>query len=589
MKQSFVSGLYATGQATSNYAPPGTDPDADLTTWFSSINAGEPYDQNPLSQDIVDEITTHHSSYYIDDSTSPAPMLISNGWTDDLFPADEAIRFYNRTRARHDSPISLMFTDHGHQRGQNKVPDTTFRNRQLHDWFDHYVKGQGPVPFQGVQTLTQTCGSPSGGATGAFDDPNTDLPFQSPTWAQLAPGEIQFTAAAAKTITPEVSDQAGTAFDPIGGGGACATASGADQAGTASYRLDPAPAGGFTLMGSPTIVADLNSPSATSQLAARLLDVDPGTGNERLVARGLYRPEINSGTDSTRQVFQLHPNGWKFDTGHIAKLELLPADQPYGRDSNGQGPVTVSNLELRLPVLDPPGAQGGLVGSPAPKIVPEGYNLAADHQPAGYPRPLAASPVSVSLVPAYQECTSPDRTHGPPLAFGSCSSPDPMSPNLTVGTFDANGQTAKSVGAVKLSTVVGDPDTETDEADVKVQVSLTDVRQAAAGLADYTGELTEVSTLRITDRQNGNGVNRTGTVQDIPLPVIVPCTATEDTTKGADCAVSTSIDALIPGAVPEGKRSVWALGQVQVFDGGPDGDAQSANNSLFAVQGIFIP
>ena len=30
MKQSFVAGLYATGQAISNYAPPGTDPDADL-------------------------------------------------------------------------------------------------------------------------------------------------------------------------------------------------------------------------------------------------------------------------------------------------------------------------------------------------------------------------------------------------------------------------------------------------------------------------------------------------------------------------------------------------------------------------------
>ena len=130
MKQSFVSGLYATGQAMSNYAPAGTDPDADLITWFSSINAGEPYDTNPLSQDIVDEITTHHSSYYIDDSTSPAPLLISNGWTDDLFPADEAIRFYNRTRNTHPgTPVSLIFTDHGHQRGQNKIPDAMFRSR----------------------------------------------------------------------------------------------------------------------------------------------------------------------------------------------------------------------------------------------------------------------------------------------------------------------------------------------------------------------------------------------------------------------------------------------------------------------------
>ena len=57
-------------------------------------------------------------------------MLISNGWTDDLFPPDEAIRFYNRTRTKHPgTPISLIFTDHGHQRGQNKDADADFRNR----------------------------------------------------------------------------------------------------------------------------------------------------------------------------------------------------------------------------------------------------------------------------------------------------------------------------------------------------------------------------------------------------------------------------------------------------------------------------
>jgi hypothetical protein len=589
MKQSFVSGLYATGQATSNYAPPGTDPDADLVTWFSSINAGEPYDQNPLSQDIVDEITKHHSSYYIDDSTPPAPMLIYNGWTDDLFPPDEAIRFYHRTRTNHPgTPIALIFTDHGHQRGQNKAPDSTFRSRQLHDWFDHYVKGQGPAPFEGVQTLTQTCGGPSGGATGAFDDPNTDVPFQAPTWAQLAPGEIRFVGAEAKTITPEASDQAGTTFDPIGGGGACATAPGADQAGTASYRMSPAPAGGFTLMGSPTVVADINSPGSTSQLAARLLDVDPSTGNERLVGRGLYRPEINSGTEATRQVFQLHPNGWKFDAGHIAKLELLPADQPYGRDSNGQAPVTVSNLELRLPVLELPGAHGDLVGAPAPKVVPEGYDLAHDYANIGYPRPLSASPLRVPLVPAYRQCTEPDRTHGPPLAHGSCSSPDQASPNLTVGTHDANGEAAQSTGFVRLATAPGNPSTpEEDEADVRLQVSLSDVRRAS-GLGDYTGELTEVNTLRITDRGNGTR-NHPGTVRDLPLSVVVPCTETADASTGASCSVSTTIDSLVPGAVQEGKRSVWALDQVQVFDGGPDGNASTTNNSLFAVQGVFVP
>jgi predicted acyl esterase len=409
MKQSFVAGLYALGQATSNYAAPGTDPDADLTQWYAAINAGEPYDQNPLSQDITDEVTTHHSSYYIDDSVAPAPMLISNGWTDDLFPPDEAIRFYNRTRTNYPgTPIALIFTDHGHQRGQNKVPDGEFRSRQRRAWFDFYVRAQGSQPYLGVQTLTKVCGAASGGATGAFDDPDTDLPFQAPTWVAMTPGEVRFESAAQQIIADSVPSDGpvGQAFDPIAGGGACATADATDQAGAASYRLPAAPAGGFTLMGSPTIVADILSPGPTSQLAARLLDVD-ANGMETLVARGLYRPEI--GTSATCQVFQLHPCGWKFEEGHVAKLELLPADQPYGRNSNGQTPITVSNLRLRLPVLEAP---GGVVDAPSPKVLPVGYALAVDVPndiDATCPAPGPTTTTS-TVVPASTSTTSTTST-----------------------------------------------------------------------------------------------------------------------------------------------------------------------------------
>jgi cephalosporin-C deacetylase-like acetyl esterase len=187
LKQSFVTGLYVTGLAASNYAPAGSDPSADLTDWYATVNAGEPYDGNPLAEAVVAEITAHHSSYYIDDSPVPAPMLISNGWTDDLFPTDEAIRFYNRTRTIHPgTPIALIFTDHGHMRGQNKSVDAVFLAHARHAWFDFYVRGLGAQPFLGVRTLTQTCGGPSGGATGDFDDTNTDLPFGATTRAELA-------------------------------------------------------------------------------------------------------------------------------------------------------------------------------------------------------------------------------------------------------------------------------------------------------------------------------------------------------------------------------------------------------------------
>ena len=75
---------------------PGTDPTADMTGWQAMLDAGEPYGGD--AQAIIDEITQHHSSYYIDHSIAPAPMLMSSGFTDDLFPADETIRYYNRTR-----------------------------------------------------------------------------------------------------------------------------------------------------------------------------------------------------------------------------------------------------------------------------------------------------------------------------------------------------------------------------------------------------------------------------------------------------------------------------------------------------------
>ncbi len=359
-KQSFVSGLYAIGQLLSNYAPP-TDASANVPGWFARLNAGDPYEGDPTVQDIVDQVTTYHSSYYIDHSRAPAPLLISNGWTDDLFPADEAIRFYNRTRAEYPgSDISLVFYDYGHQRGQNKSADNDLLDDRQEAWFDHYVKGGAPEPPNRVETLTQTCpkAAPSGG------------PFTASTWLKIAPGEVRFQDPSEQTIAPAGGNpESNQAYDPVTGPGACATASSDDSPGVISYRLDPAPTSGYTLMGSPTIVADVASPGPASHIAARLIDIDPATGDGTLVARALYRPEAGS---DQKVVFQLHPNGYLFENGHIAKLELMPNDTPYGRTSNSQAPITVSNLDFRLPVLEQPGSNS-MVTEPAPKFIPDGY------------------------------------------------------------------------------------------------------------------------------------------------------------------------------------------------------------------------
>jgi hypothetical protein len=367
MKASFVTGLYATGLTASNYALPLQDPDADLTTWYTAILGGDPYAQNPIVLDALDELTTHHSSYYIDHSQAPAPLLIANGWTDDLFPADEAIRFYNRTRAEHrEAKVSLMFFDFGHQRGQNKAKDTALLAARTRDWFDHYLMGDESVePLRGVETLTTTC--PKTADSGG--------PFHAKTWAEMGAGEVRFGGAAQQAVAGVGDPRAGQAFDPIAGGGACATADGADFPGSANYRLTLGAGQAFTLMGSPTIVAKLTSPGPVSQLAARLLDVGPD-GKATLVARGLYRPDMS--TAAAQQVFQLHPNGWRFEPGHTVKLELLTADTPYSRPSNAGLPVLASDLELRLPTVEDP--DGSLIKVPSAKVLPAGASLVADYR-----------------------------------------------------------------------------------------------------------------------------------------------------------------------------------------------------------------
>jgi glucose/arabinose dehydrogenase len=228
--------------------------------------------------------------------------------------------------------------------------------------------------------------------------------------------------------------------------------------------------------------------------------------------------------------------------------------------------------------------QGTDVSSPEARVLRVRYVGAP-----GYPRPKGASPLRVPLVPAFNPCTAPNRTHGPSLEQPSCAPPTQASSQLTIGTADANGKPTASSGLVRLTTRAGDPATPADEADVALRLSVSDVRNKA-DLSDYTGEIQANLTLRITDRTNGPSTNELGTTDDLSFPVTAQCVATAGTNSpGSDCDVVTTADALAPGAIKELKRTVWQVSDVQVYDGGADGDVDTTPNTLFMRQGIFVP
>jgi len=401
MKESYVQGLIT--QARN--APKGEDPDADLLGWKALLDLGEPYDTKPAITAMKEEINTYHSSYGIPHGEAPAPLLISSGFTDDLFPVNEATRFYNRTRAQYPStPLALFFGSFGHARGQSQSNVGTALNNLENQWIDHYLGGIGTTPPSNVTTYTQTCPNGSAGAG----------PYTAPDWASIAPGEIRIDSAAAQTVAATGGDLAvGAGWNPISQGNPCTTQPGAEETGTANYETEPAPVGGYTVMGAVTFAGEFTQGGNTSQVAARLVDVSPDGTTKTLIERGLWRPQ-GDGYD----VFQLFANGWKVDEGHVLRVELLPRDAAqttnggfltnYGRPSNNQQDATVEHVEIRIPVTESPGSLGGIVKAPAAKILPErpGVELADGYGSIGS-ESIIDYASRVDPCPAGTEGTSP--------------------------------------------------------------------------------------------------------------------------------------------------------------------------------------
>lgn len=223
---------------------------------------------------------------------------------------------------------------------------------------------------------------------------------------------------------------------------------------------------------------------------------------------------------------------------------------------------------------------------------------------SGYPRPKGATPTTLPLVPAYTQCASPNRTHGPSLAFGSCNPPVLRSPMLTVSTPDANGFAASSESRVKYRAVLGAPGPP-DDSDLEFVINVNDIRCRVTNTAcpggpnsDFTGKLLLHATLRLTDKLNGVPAVDAATAQDLPLDIPFQCAATGSSTIGALCSVTTTLNTVIPGAVLDGKRGVWEFGEIEAQDPGPNGTGfetgcaptcGDGDESTFLRQGIFVP
>jgi fermentation-respiration switch protein FrsA (DUF1100 family) len=330
--ESYVTGLFAEGEAEGYVAPPGADPEADLSKWFTEDTVGEP--PTPEDEEIANQLYDDHSGYSIPLAGKPAPLLLESGWTDDLFPPEQSLRVYNQTRADK-GYAALMFGDLGHSRGDNKENTDHAFNEEGAGFFAARLEHSGKAPKNGsVSAYTQTCPTAA----------SAEGPFTARTYAKLATGAVTFGSATPQTFTSVGGNPlTAAAFDPIAGTSeACKTVSTEEEPDTANYTTTST---GFTMLGLPTVHANITTTGVFGEITARLWDVLPG-GEQRLITRGVYR--LGEG-QSGAIAFQLHGNGYRFAAGDTVKLQLLGRDAPYYRASNGVFSIEVSDVTVTLP------------------------------------------------------------------------------------------------------------------------------------------------------------------------------------------------------------------------------------------------
>jgi Tol biopolymer transport system component len=282
-------------------------------------------------------------------------------------------------------------------------------------------------------------------------------------------------------------------------------------------------------------------------------------------------------------------NVWKMNADGTGQQQLttgaavFPSWSPDGMKIAFSRQSTNAFYRSDIFVMNSDGTgQVDLTNSPGDDLMPDWKRV------AGYPRPRGATPLRLSLVPAYQQCTSPNDTHGVPLSDGSCAPPQLSSSQLTVGTPDSNGKRTTMKAYVQLTTVVGN---QTTPSDVQITTALQDVFNK--DLSDYTGQLRAELPVRITDKNNtpSSGGPGAATTEPFLFGFDVPCTATPaDATVGSDCTLTTTINTLYPGAIVGGKRAIWQMGRGRIDDSGPDGNPDTtADNTVFLDQGVFVP
>jgi len=389
MKQSIVSGLYATGNAASGNHT--TFPDY-VHDAYARLQAGEPYDGDPNIERVADMFLNDRSAYFQNrywkrvGKGLKVPVYAAATWTDPLFPTMETIRFYNKLKKISPRyPMTMYLGDYQHfahnkpkewgdvcgndhhvcttddyRTGSGKLALGRPKDRKhigintrMNKFLDFHLRGKGKKPKSNVTSTTQICPS-NQTKKYKFDEPGIE--YRAPTWRALTGGKpfrLGWGGGGAATTTTSTGavDGHSQESDPVARqtqSNKCYTTSNQNP-GPGVVHLESNPLKRpFTMAGMPLMRLKYETTATDYWIAARLFDLD-ADGAMTLVTRGVCRVN-KAASDRTCEVFNLFGNSWTFRKGHKVVVELSQADQPFLRRNNVPSTITYPDVQISIPM-----------------------------------------------------------------------------------------------------------------------------------------------------------------------------------------------------------------------------------------------
>lgn len=346
-KQSYADALFADGAATAQYAS-ANDPTADLPGWFTAISAGEPGSQSdPLVAQALTELTTYRSPFYlpVPGPGEQVPVFAAQGLTDPLFPGIQLLQEVNRISTAYPGyPVWAGLGDLGHPYAANPHTLWVAVNNEANTFLSTVLAGKQPqLPRFTVTTVGCLPGQPV-------------RTYTAGSFPVLATTSLHFSAADPVSLANDPTPAPGpesAQTDPVAGGalpgttGGCRIMSNTTDPGVAAWTWSPP--GLVTLIGAPVMRLTATLAGTDAELAVRLWDVDPATGQQALITRGVYRLTASAPGQQLQTAFELWPIAWALAAGHQLKLEITPDDSPTWRPDTLASAITLSNVSLALP------------------------------------------------------------------------------------------------------------------------------------------------------------------------------------------------------------------------------------------------